>query len=271
MTEKAVVLAAGRGTRMMAGSLPPGLTEPQQGAARRGLKAMIPLGRPPRPFLDYVLSGLADAGFRRICLVLSPAQQEARDLVAGLQTARLTVETVEQREPLGTAHAVQQAEPFAAGDSFVVINGDNLYPTPGLAALRRLPRSGLLGFPRSTLVRESNIPPERIHAFALIESRHGVLTRIVEKPGPAEAASFGPDPLISMNAWLLPPTIFPASRSIAGSARGELELPSAVIQAIDRQGERFLVVECSEGVLDLSNPSDIPAVEARLSDAKVGW
>ena len=37
---------------------------------------MIPIGR---PFLDYVLSGLADAGYRRVCLVVGPEHQAVRD------------------------------------------------------------------------------------------------------------------------------------------------------------------------------------------------
>jgi dTDP-glucose pyrophosphorylase len=150
----------------------------------------------------------------------------------------------------------------------VVVNGDNLYPSEALSRLRQLPKAGLLGFHQSTLVREGNIPPGRINAYALIEARDGRLTRIVEKPTPAEAARFGADPLVSMNAWLLPPGIFPASRSIAPSSRGELELQSAVGYLVER-GERFQVVATDEGVLDLSNPDDIPAVEARLAGVEV--
>jgi glucose-1-phosphate thymidylyltransferase len=254
---------------MIEGPIPPGLTAPQQTAVRLGLKAMIPLGQPPRPFLSFLLSGLADAGFTQVCLVLSPSQEEVSGFLHSAGLSRLGVSVVLQDRPLGTAHAVLQAEEFAGPDSVVVINGDNLYPARGLSELRRLPRAGLLGFHKSTLIREGNIPPQRINAFALIEVNGQTLSRIVEKPDAAEAARFGPDPLVSMNAWLLPPSIFPASRSIAPSARGELELQSAVTHAMHHLGERFEVVESEEGVLDLSNPSDIPAVDARLAGVKV--
>jgi len=264
-----VILAAGRGTRMMDGPLPAGLTETQVSFARRGLKAMIPLGRPPVPFLGYLLSGLADAGFRQVCLVLSPAQDEIQDFLRRTKLTRLSAATVLQSEPLGTAHAILQAVEFAGPDSFVVINADNLYPSTGLSELRRLPRAGLLGFRKSRLTSASNIPPERTNAYALIEVNDGLLTRIVEKPAPSEAARFGVDPLVSMNAWLFPPTIFRAARSIAVSPRGELELQSAVSFAVDQLGERFVVVPSEEGVLDLSHPSDIPEVEARVSGVVV--
>lgn len=269
MTTKAVILAAGRGTRMMDAPLPPGLTAAQQAAAKQGLKAMIPLGQPPIPFLSYLLSGLADAGFREVCLVLSPAQDEIGEFLRHLRPSRLAVHTALQENPLGTAHAVLQAEPFAGSDSFVVINGDNLYPSRAVSRLRQLSKAGLLGFHQSTLIREGNIPAERINAFALIEVADGALARIVEKPDSVEAARFGADPLVSMNAWLLPPSIFQAARSISPSPRGELELQSAVSHAMSHFGERFEVVEAREGVLDLSNPSDIPAVEAKLAGVEV--
>lgn len=269
MTDKAVILAAGRGTRMQAGPLPPGLSDEQRAAAERGLKAMIPI-EPGRPFLAYVLSRLGDAGFRRIGLVLAPGQEEVLAFLRAASPSRFACEVVVQPAPRGTADAVLAIESFAAGDPVVVTNGDNLYPVGGLAALRQLPRAGLLGFRRSTLLREGNIPAERISAFALIErDGSGHLTRIVEKPGEAEATAFGEDPLVSMNAWRLPPTIYAAGRAIAPSPRGELELQDAVRYAREREGERFVVVESREGVLDLSTAADIPAVAARLRGVAV--
>jgi len=248
----------------------PALSAGQQAAASRGLKPMIPIGS--RPFLDYVLESLADAGLRQVCLVIGPGGSEIREHYT--RTARppapLSLEFAVQAQPLGTAHAVLAAESFAAGDSFLSVNADNLYPGSALQALRRLPRAGLAGWRRSTLLSRSNFSAERIGAFALIEvNTAGELARIVEKPGPVDAEAFGPDPMVSMNAWVLPPTIFEACRAIEPSTRGELELPQAVRHAIERLDERFRVVESNEGVLDLSHPGDIPAVEARIRAGKL--
>lgn len=262
MTDKAVILAAGLGTRMRAGGAA-GLSSEQTAAAARGLKTMIPVGR---PFLDYVLSGLADAGCRRVCLVIGPAHAEVRDYYMGPgHPARVAVEFAVQERPLGTADAVLAAEPFAAGEPVLMVNADNLYPLAALAALRALPRAGLIGFRRSALLHHGNIPPARINAFALIEADAvGRLTRIVEKPDPAQAAEFGEDPLVSMNAWLLPPSIYFACRVIEPSLRGELELQDAVSYAVRRLTEPFRIIESEEGVLDLSTPQDIAEVAERL-------
>ena len=73
--DKAVILARGLGTRMRQEDPGAGLSQAQKEVARSGIKALIPLGR---PFLDYVLSGLADAGYRRVCLVIGPEHEALR-------------------------------------------------------------------------------------------------------------------------------------------------------------------------------------------------
>ncbi len=69
---KAVILARGLGTRMRHEDPETTLAPEQAAIADAGLKAMIPVGR---PFLDYVLSGLADAGFSDVCIVVAPRPQ----------------------------------------------------------------------------------------------------------------------------------------------------------------------------------------------------
>ena len=248
----------------------PGIAlQPEQEArAGQGQKGMIPVGR---PFLDYVLSGLADAGYTRVCLVIGPGHGAVREYYTGAgRPARVALEFAVQQRPLGTADAVLAAEGFASGERFLAVNADNLYPRPALEALRRLDGPGLAGFRRSGLLRGGLIAAGRILAFALIEAdADGYLSRIVEKPDPATAASFGPDPLVSMNAWMLPPSIFTSARAIAPSVRGELELQDAVRHNTEQLGERYRVMPFDEAVVDLSSRSDIPVVTNLLRDREV--
>ena len=236
--------------------------------AGAGLKAMIPVGR---PLLDYILSGLADVGIKSVCLVIGPEHSAVRHHFAQLPPfTRLSLDYAIQERPLGTADAVRAAESFAGNDPVLVVNGDNYYPRAALEGLTGIPRAGLAGFRRSGLLGGGHIPPERVTAFALIAADgDGYLTRIVEKPSPAEAASFGPDPLVSMNAWLLPPTIYQACQAVAASRRGEYELQDAVRIAMERMGERFRVVESDQPVLDLSARGDVPGVAAQLAALEV--
>src|ERR1700688_4936706 len=74
-TDKAVILAAGLGTRMRKADDAASLDARQAAIADTGVKALIPI---KRPFLDYVLHALADAGFKRVCLVIGPDHHELR-------------------------------------------------------------------------------------------------------------------------------------------------------------------------------------------------
>lgn len=234
----------------------------QSASADRGEKGMIPVGR---PFLDYVLSGLADAGIGQVCLVIGPEHHTIREYYTGPgRPRRVALTFAIQAEPRGTADAVLAAEPFAAGDSLVVLNADNLYPEAALQAVVAIDRAGLVAFRRSALLASGDIPADRINRFALIEAREDRLIRIVEKPDESTAAAFGADPLVSMNLWLLPPTIFDSCRAIGPSPRGELELQDAVRHGITVLRETYTVRVREEPVLDLSTRADIPRVRERL-------
>jgi len=85
---KAVILARGRGTRMRRADDRAVVSAAQAAMADAGLKALIPFGR---PFLDYVLSALADAGCRDICLVVGPDDEAIRSHYAQARLERVTV------------------------------------------------------------------------------------------------------------------------------------------------------------------------------------
>lgn len=262
VTDKAIVLARGLGTRMRKADSGVALDADQDARAGEGQKGMIPVGR---PFLDYVLSGLADAGYTNVCLVIGPEHLAVREYYTGAgRPTRVAVEFAVQERPLGTADAVLAAKEFTHGSSFVALNADNLYPTEALFELQNIRRAGLIGFRRSGLLRSGDIPADRINQFALVDWTGGVMTRIVEKPDAETAAEFGDDPVVSMNLWLLPPSIFESCGAIAPSRRGELELQDAVRHGMEELDERYEVRIRDDSVLDLSTRGDIPRVRERL-------
>ena len=264
VTSRALILARGLGTRMRSPDAATLLSEAQQRAADAGLKAMMPIGG--RPFLDYVLSSAADAGLARIAIVVAPDHAELRRYYESVSPpARVAIDFVVQAEPRGTADAVLAAERWVDGDDFLAMNGDNLYPAAILSALRSLAGPGLPGFDPVELVRSSNIPEDRVRAFALLESdARGYLTHIIEKPSAAAAARLGASARVSMNCWRFDARIFEACRAVRPSPRGELELPAAVSLAMAR-GMEFRVLPAAGPVLDLSQRADAPDVARRLS------
>jgi dTDP-glucose pyrophosphorylase len=65
----AAILARGLGSRMRRSDAGVALDAAQEATADAGLKGMIPIDR---PFLDYVISALADAGITTVVLVIGP-------------------------------------------------------------------------------------------------------------------------------------------------------------------------------------------------------
>ena len=240
------------------------LNAAQAAAADAGIKAMVPVGR---PFLDYVLSALADAGFKYACLVIGPEHGMVRDYYTREQRpSRIEVTFATQPEPLGTANAVLAAEEFAGSDEFLVINSDNYYPLDVLQAVQRLGHPGTVLFDAASLVLHSNIPDDRVRAFAsCVVDANGFLADIVEKPA---VENFDVAKLVSMNCWRFGPKIFAACRDVPLSPRGEYELPLAVKFAIQR-GVKLQVAISHSGVLDLSRRSDIASVTERLKKMQV--
>ena len=271
---KAVLLARGLGSRMKQeapSSLQAGgdaqLTPEQAAAAAAGAKGMMPIGRSgTRPFLDYVLSALADAGCTSVCFVVAPDHAAIRDYYEGPgKPSRLEIAYAVQPIADGTARAVQSAQAYAGRDPFLVLNSDNLYPAPVLRALIDLDGPGLPAYEIESLVQESGFPRERVVGFAAIETdARGHLTRIVEKPGREYYEATGWRALISMNVWRFDERIFDACRDVPLSSRGEYELPEAVGLAVSR-GVVFQTFRATGAVLDLSRRSDVALVNERLA------
>lgn len=262
----AVILARGLGTRMRRDDGSTTLDAAQSEVAATGVKAMIDVGR---PFLDYVISALADAGITRVVLVIGPEHQVLRDYADRISGERVTVVCAVQEEPRGTADAVAAAREAVGQERFLVLNSDNYYPAEALARLVEAPGSALLGFDRTALVERSNIPRERIRAFAVIRTdADGHLEDLLEKPSDTELAAWGERAPVSMNAWLFTPAIFEACARTRPSVRGELEIIDAVMLAREAD-EAFTVVPVEAGVLDMSSRTDVAAVARALAEVEV--
>lgn len=112
----AVILAAGKGTRMKS-DLP---------------KVLVPARG--RPMIHYVMDALVEVGVERILVVVGYRGDDVRESLAD----RPGVEFVEQREQLGTGHAVQMCREALQGHEgpVIVLAGDS--PLVQTSSLRRL-------------------------------------------------------------------------------------------------------------------------------------
>ena len=115
-----VIMAAGKGTRM---------NDPERA------KVMFPLGG--RPMIAHVIDRARDCGARYVIVVIGYKGETVQEyLLESFPSAPL--EFAEQKEQLGTAHAVMQTESFLKDFSgnVLILSGD--VPLLSTATLRRL-------------------------------------------------------------------------------------------------------------------------------------
>lgn len=243
----------------------------QASVADSGVKGMIPIAAPganatARPFLDYVISSLADVGITDVVIVLGPEHDTVRGYYATTAPpTRVRVRFALQAHALGTAHAVIAAAEVIGDEPFLVLNADNYYPSEALRRLVSNDSAATVAFDRNALVRDGNIDRERVRAFAVLDvSEHDTLRGIIEKPGETLDLDAPRARWVGMNCWVVTPAIVDACRRVPQSVRGEYELPEAVALAL-REGTVVRVERVALPVLDLSQRADIPAVVERLA------
>jgi dTDP-glucose pyrophosphorylase len=263
MIRSAVIMAGGLGSRMRRHDESATLEASQVAAADAGVKGMIPI---KRPFLDYVLSALADAGITDVLLVIGPGHDAVRQyFTVDAPPRRVRLRFAVQPAPIGTANAVTVAADALGEASFLVLNADNYYPVNAFRELAAHDSAGVVAFDRDALVRDGNIDAERVRAFAVLDvGSDGVLHGIIEKPGDTFDLTSASAQWVGMNLWAITPAIVDACRRVPLSSRGEFELPEAVGLAL-REGVSVRAVRLSAPVLDLSRRTDIAGVVDRLA------
>jgi len=153
---QAVILAAGEGRRVR----PLTWSRP---------KAMIPVAN--RPILAYTVEALVANGIRDIIVVVGYRREQVTRYLNQLD---LPIKVVVQEKQLGTAHALQQAEPEITGN-FLLLPGDNYIDPQSIAKIRDLTNA--------VLIKDHPSPSN----FGVITLRDDYLESIVEKPEHAQS------------------------------------------------------------------------------------
>src|SRR2546425_8457408 len=204
---KAVILAAGRGTRM-------------QGLTAELPKPMLPFAG--RPILERLLDLLVEAGYSEALIVTG---YRAESIEAHFREYRLPLRFVRQSTIDGTATAALLAREFVGADDFLLTYGDILTGTSCyrdiLGSLRQAPEVEAL-----LAVKEVEDP---YRGAAVYADAGGKVTRIVEKPPRGESTTRWN----SAGIYAFRPSIFDELRQAPKSARGEYELTSGVAQLIE--------------------------------------
>lgn len=226
----AVVLAAGRGTRMKAltGELP---------------KPLLPLHG--RPLVEHVLDSLREAGFERFLLVVGYRHELFYARFAGDPTVHYVLQ-----DPVnGTGSAALLARKFAENVPFLLIFGDILADSEDL---RRLWARLLADPAAEAVLAVKHVDDPWQGAAVYVET--GRVTRIVEKPPRGTSATHWN----SAGIFAFRPSIFAELERLPLSERGEYEITEAILQLL-RRGARVLAHPLEGEWRDVGRPEDLDA------------
>ena len=240
--ETAVVLAAGRGTRM--GALTAATPKPLLTVAGQ-------------PIIARVLTGLARGGVRRAVVVTGYLGDQVEAALGDGRALGLSLAYRRQEQPTGTARAVLLAAADVGDAPFVVSWGDILVPTAFygelLADYARRPCDALLAV---------NAVDDPWRGAAVYVDAHWRVERVEEKP-PRGTSTTGWN-----NAGIMAfaPLAFDYARRLAPSARGEYELPQAAAQMV-RDGRDVRAVPVRGPWSDVGTAEDLAAAQTLFAES----
>ena len=203
---KAVILAAGEGTRMrpLTANLP---------------KPLLPVAG--KPFLLHTLEAVRHAGVRDATILIGWHGHRIRESFGRGDRFGLTIDYEEQTERLGTAHAIGQIRSHVDGP-FLSINGDVVVSGDALKDL--VAYHDKVGGPVMALAEVADPRP-----FGVVELDDGRVTDLEEKPRSPKSH------LINAGIYLFDPDIFPLIDATPKSPRGEYEITDTIRTLITRR------------------------------------
>lgn len=230
MVKRAVISAAGRGTRM-------------KHLSKDRPKHMIEVNG--KPFLYYLLSNLEEAGFEEIIIVIGYQCQHIEQYVAKGHHANIKLVNQFERmgeERYGTAIPILAVREEVGDEEFVSVPGDNLFSVRDLKKFRESDKfTYVAGLEHKDPTRYG----------VLIYNDDGYLERIIEKPKTDVGSNI-------INAALMKFTseIFPAlERVLPNKESGEYYLVDALTDLA--QEKKVKVQKLEDHWLDFGKPEDV--------------
>jgi UDP-N-acetylglucosamine diphosphorylase / glucose-1-phosphate thymidylyltransferase / UDP-N-acetylgalactosamine diphosphorylase / glucosamine-1-phosphate N-acetyltransferase / galactosamine-1-phosphate N-acetyltransferase len=225
--DKAVVLAAGRGTRMreLTAELP---------------KPMIEVRG--KPVLQHIVEGLRNAGIGDLLLVVGYRAGAVREFFSDGSRYNVTIQYATQTVQDGTGRVVDLARDFVGNRPFILAYGDILVDPGNYKRVVDLPYDVEATL---TVTRGEDVSK----GGAVFLNHEMELVDLREKTKPGEPTS----PWYNAGLYAFRPTIFEFTAKLKPSPRGEYELTDA-IRDLAHSGKKVKALELTGEWADVRDP-----------------
>jgi NDP-sugar pyrophosphorylase family protein len=230
MHMKAVILAAGKGTRM--GELTANLPKPM----------VLVEGK---PVLEHIVAGLRDeAGIRDFFIITGWCGNVIRDHFGDGAAWKVKIHYGDQVVQDGTGKAPELAQAWIGGDRFLLTYGDILLrpPTDYALLVRAFKEDGVIA------VKDGE---DLTKGGAVVLDNDGFMIELVEKGGSGQVPA---NAYYNAGIYLLSPAIFKYTARLDKSPRGEYEFTDA-LKAFVKEGARLRGVTLQRAWADVRDPS----------------
>lgn len=234
---KAVVLAAGKGTRLRP------LTEDKP-------KGMVEVA--DKPLITHCFDQLIDLGADELIVVVGYMKEVIIDHYGDAYEG-VPITYTHQREQNGLAHALLTVEEHI-DDDFMLILGDNIFQANLQDVVRRQREDRA---DAAFLVEE--VPWEDASRYGVCDTnQYGEITDVVEKPEDP------PSNLVMTGFYTFSPAIFHACHLVQPSNRDEYEISDA-IDLLIQSGRTIDAIGLDGWRIDVGYPEDRDEAERRLT------
>ncbi len=225
--DKAVLLAAGRGTRMreLAADLP---------------KPMIEVRG--KPVLQHIVEGLRDAGVRDFLIIVGYRADAVQNFFGDGSRYKIAIQYATQVVQDGTGRVVDIARNFAENSAFILSYGDILVDPQNYKSIVDLPDDieAIITVTRGEDVSKGG---------AAFLNERMELVDLREKSPLGEATS----PWYNAGIYAFRPSIFEFTTKLKPSLRGEYELTDA-IRELAQSGKKVKALELTGEWADVRDP-----------------
>jgi len=245
---KAVILAAGKGTRMK--DLTDACPKPM-------LKVQ------GKPILEHIVDGLRAAQVREFCIITGWQAEVIESYFGDGSRWGVRIVYARQTVPDGTGKAPELAKDFVGSDAFLLTYGDILVkPETYRQMIRRFGEHDFSGV--ITVTDGEDVTQGGMLCF----DPSFCLTRVIEKPQPEQLEQLRREGLLqpgqpvwyNAGVYLFRPELFTFTARLQKSPRGEYELTDA-IRALIESGHRIAGLEIQGRWVDVRDPEVLARLE----------